>query len=220
MKRNNALAKVMITVAGILIAYTTGCVGTNNNETEITQADTLENEQTNVTKENISDTVTVSDENMLENQESLEESIECLYSFNFKVFFNDEPVFNNPTSELTVDLGFDYNEGQYTKTEEDDVIMYYDEQTNLLATVVKDKYDYCVEVYNADASFNIKADTGMDNECLELLKADIEMNGTTASFSYNECCYRSYTGVWFFGIGKIQNGEIYEYDTSWMQVNW
>lgn len=216
----------ILTVATMLVGAigcgtTTSNVQTNNDQTT-TVDNTVTLDDTVTTDENGADdeVTTANEEGATEENEGGDKGkAQLLYEFDVKVYFSEEPEFMNPDSALGVNLGFEYSEGEYATAEDEEATMYFDEYFNLLATVIYEEDGCHIQVYDSEVSFNISAETGYDNECLNLLCAEIEMDGDTKSYVYEDCCYRSYTGVWFFGIAKVSNGVIGEYDASWTEVD-
>lgn len=215
-----------ITLITMLVG-TVGCGGATAStiQPDNTQTNTVDNTAT--TDDSITDGADETTEVTTANEDGATEGNEggdkgkaqLLYEFDVKVYFSEEPEFTNPDSALAVNLGFEYSEGEYATAEDEEATMYFDEYFNLLATVIYEEDGCHIQVYDSEVSFNISAETGYDNECLNLLCAEIEMDGDTKSYVYEDCCYRSYTGVWFFGIAKVSNGVIGEYDASWTEVD-
>lgn len=78
-----------------------------------------------------------------------------------------------------------------------------------------------VKVYRSDLKYNISWQAGPDNMYDTDISARVFENGKLIDeAAKEERWYRSYTGIWFFGICSVQNGEYDEYDTSWMEVEW
>lgn len=78
-----------------------------------------------------------------------------------------------------------------------------------------------VKVYRSDLKYNISWQAGPDNAYDTDISARVFENGKLIDEAAKEDrWYRAQTGIWFFGICSVQNGEYDEYDTSWMEVEW
>lgn len=226
MRKKSMVTAAVLLAASVIILGAAGCSEKTEKESTQSEIEEIDFELSTVASdENSSDEDSTEEDLSETSEEEISESsennsgakVKLLYEFTLNVFFSEEPAFTNTDSALGVDYGFEYAGGIYNTAQDECAIMYFDEGFNVLAAVIEEDGIYSFEVYNPDVSFNISADTGYANECLDLLHADIEMNGNKNSYSYENGCYRSYTGAWFFGIAKVQNGEIGQYDASWAQ---
>lgn len=201
-----------VTVLALLLIGLAGCKG----ETKVTTSEINLDIVSEEPSENKDIDISEEDSSVASSEE--DKNAESIYEFKLNVYFNEDPQFAHEESALGLEWGFDFAGGEYTTSDVDGVTMYYDKDMNVIASIGKDNDTYLVQVYNNDVSFNIYAETGMYNECIDLLRAEIEKDGEKISYSYEDGCFRSYTGVWLFGIAKIQNGEIGDYDASWAQA--
>lgn len=217
MKKSILYAALFAVVIG-----TTGCNGTLNSEIESMQSETVieldtTNSSDDVTKETVASEDTVTTQEPVSSNEDNQSTPQALYDFKLRVYFSKEPSFNDEMSALYVDLGFGFDGGEYSISEEGADSYYYDSDLNLLSLVHNDNEMYDITVYDPGVSFNVSAETGPSNEGLELLCADIDKDGEQYSYTYPEHAYRSYTGVWIMGIAQISKDGVGEYDSIWMQ---